>query len=416
MQFPRLRYNIIALGALRGTNYLIPLIAIPYLTRVLGADAFGKYTFVQVIMQTFILLIDYGFSLTATRDISANRKDNNTVSKIFSTVWMTQWFLGFISFLCLLGLLLIIPSMQDDLLIYIGGFTMVLGQVLLPLWLLEGLENMKAVALIQALGRLSVLPFLFFVVDGSDDTFWAVTIMGLGMVCAGILSLFWIAYKRMVVWQFPTFADVFIELKRGFELFFSRALQKLFYIITAIVLNSVSGAASVGYFNLADKLRGAAQALLQPVSQAMFPRMCHLYKHDRPEADALIKRSFVLIISLAGLATLVLWAGADPIIYLIAGPEFKPVIPVLQWLAFAPLLAGFSIVFGIQIMLPNHMNRRYNQIVIGGTLASIICMVILVNVSGAVGAAVATVFQELAISVVMGWYLTKKGFLLVSRD
>lgn len=416
MQFPRLRYNIVALGALRGTNYLIPLIAIPYLTRVLGADAFGKYAFVQVIMQAFILLIDYGFSLTATRDISANRKDNDKVSKIFSTVWTTQWFLGFVSFLFLLGLLLTIPAMQDDLLIYIGGFTMVLGQLLLPLWLLEGLENMKAVALVQALGRLSVLPFLFFVVDGPDDTFWAVTIMGSGMVCAGLLSLFWIAYKRMIVWQFPTLADVVMELKTGFQLFFTRALQKFFYIIAAVVLNSVSGAASVGYFNLAEKLRGAAQALLQPVSQAMFPRMCHLYKHDRPGADALVKRSFFLIISLSGFATLLLWAGADPIIHLMAGPEFKPAVPVLQWLAFAPLLSGFSIVFGVQIMLPNHMNRMYNRIVIAGTLASIVVMFILVNVSGAVGAAAATVFQELAISAVMGWYLTTKGFLLVSKD
>ncbi len=411
MQFPRLRHNIIALGALRGVNYFIPIIVIPYLTRVLGVDEFGKYALVQVVMQVFILLTDYGFFLTATRAISANRADHLTVSRIFSTTWSTQWLLGFISFLCLLGLTVTLPVVKDHALLYLGGFTMVLGNVLFPIWFLEGLERMRAVAILQIAGRLSVLPFVFVFVKGAEDTFWALVIMGSGIICAGLLSLFWIIYKKLVIWQMPEPAHILKTLKEGFALFLSQLSQKMFFIVTPFALSFISGMAAVGYFNLADKLRGAGQSLLYPVSQALFPRMCHLYVHDREAADDLLKRSFLLILALGFSVTVLLWLGADLIIQLFAGHEFKPAIPLLRWMAIVPLLSVFSLVFGIQIMLPNGMNRPYNFIITGASFVSAVLMIILVMYIGVNGAALATVGLELLMAFMLGWFVIAKGFL-----
>ncbi|WP_287373943.1 oligosaccharide flippase family protein [Prosthecochloris sp.] len=411
MQFPRLRYNIIALGAVRGVNYLIPVMVIPYLTRVLGADAFGVYTLVQVVMQVFILLTNYGFFLTATRAISANRADYLAVSRIFSTTWCTQLLLGGISFLCLLVLMLTLPVIKEHALIYLGGFTMVLGNVLFPVWFLEGLERMRAIAVLQIVGRLLVLPLLFVFVKGAEDTFWAITIMGVGLVCAGLLSLFWIIYKKLVIWQIPTRDHILKTLKEGFSLFLSQLSQRMFFIVTPFALSFLSGMTAVGYFNLADKLRGAAQALLHPVSQALFPRMCHLYVHDKVAADDLLKRSFLLILFLGFSVSLLLWAGADLIIQLFAGQEFEAAASVLRWMSAVPLLSVFSLVFGIQIMLPNGMNRPYNLIVSGVSCLSIVFMFFLVRYIDVNGAALATVVLELLMAFMLGWFVISKGFL-----
>ncbi len=79
---PRLRDNIMALGVVQLSNYAIPLITLPYLTRVLGPEAYGKVAFAQVLMAYFILLTDYGFSWSATRKISAHRAERAYISEV----------------------------------------------------------------------------------------------------------------------------------------------------------------------------------------------------------------------------------------------------------------------------------------------------------------------------------------------
>ena len=411
MQFPRLRHNIIALGAHRGINYLIPIIVLPYLTRILGAHEFGKYALVQVVMQGFILLTDYGFSLTATRAVSANRANKQEVSRIFSVTWSAQWLLGGFSFLGILVLSLTVPVMKDHAFLYLGGFAMVLGNVLLPVWLLEGLEKMKAVAIIQVIGRSSMLPLLFILVKDSDDTFLAVIIMGGGLICAGLLSLAWIVYKRFIFWQKPDPADILRTIKKGFSLFASQLSQRMFYIITPFVLGVISGVEAVGYFNLADKLRGASQALLYPVSQALFPRMCHLYAHNKNEGDDLFKRSFLLIFGISVFVMVSLLVGSELIIDLFGGTQFKAAIPVLRLMAFIPLFSGFSLMFGVLVMLPNGMNRAYNLIVTSSSLLSVLTVAALVVWQGVNGAAIAAIMLESLIALQMGWFLHSKGFL-----
>ena len=65
-----LRKNILSLFVLQGANYILPLVTIPYLVRVLGPANFGRIAFAQAFIQYFVMLTDYGFNLSATRDIA----------------------------------------------------------------------------------------------------------------------------------------------------------------------------------------------------------------------------------------------------------------------------------------------------------------------------------------------------------
>ena len=67
--------NIFSLSILHGLNYILPLATIPYLVRVLGPNYFGLLAYVSSIIGVFILITDYGFNLSATRQISINRGD-----------------------------------------------------------------------------------------------------------------------------------------------------------------------------------------------------------------------------------------------------------------------------------------------------------------------------------------------------
>ena len=78
--------NISSQGLVQFANYLIPLLLIPYVSRVLGVDAFGRASYAQNIGMYLTLLVNYGFEYSATQEISINRGNHAKLQSIFSTV------------------------------------------------------------------------------------------------------------------------------------------------------------------------------------------------------------------------------------------------------------------------------------------------------------------------------------------
>lgn len=98
-EYKRVIENILSLFSLQGFNYILPLITFPYLTRVLGPDKYGLITFAMAFISYFQLVTNYGFNLSASREIALNRDNDVKVSKIFSSVMTTKTLLTVLGFL-----------------------------------------------------------------------------------------------------------------------------------------------------------------------------------------------------------------------------------------------------------------------------------------------------------------------------
>ena len=94
-------------------NYILPLVIVPFLFRILGPEKYGLIAFSQAFIQYFVIVTDYGFNLSATRDVSINRKDPVKVSEIFSSVMAVK----LISTMGCLGILILlvqlVPFLQE---------------------------------------------------------------------------------------------------------------------------------------------------------------------------------------------------------------------------------------------------------------------------------------------------------------
>mgnify|MGYP000887166149 CR=1 FL=1 len=406
-----LRTNIAAMSAVQLGNYVLPLITLPYLTRVLGAETFGRVAFAQILMSYLLLLVDYGFSWSATRAVAAHRNDPDKISRIFTANWAAQWLLLALAMAIAVLTILLSDRLRPDAWLYAAAFTSVIGGALFPIWLLQGLERLEVVATLQLVTRVLALPAIFLMIAGPADGIWLLLINGIASILSGVAALAWLWRERVVRWAWPGWLELLDAIREGAPLFASRISISLYTTLVPLILGWVAGPVALGFFHLADKLRSAGQALLSPISQALFPRLSHLANTDGPAAFQLVRRSAVATTLIGGMSSGALWLLADWFVLLLGGTEFRPAAAVLRLLAPLPLIIGLSNLLGVQIMLPRGLNAAFNGILSTAAATSLALIWPMATQWGAEGAAATILLVELMVTLCMAAMLWHRGLL-----
>ncbi|EEA04192.1 polysaccharide biosynthesis protein [Burkholderia sp. H160] len=402
-----LRQNIVALAILQAANLLLPLATFPYLLRVLRPGHFGAYVFAQAIVGYLVLLTEYGFNWSSTGHVARLQYDRYAVSKIF---WATQGAKALIAVVCLAILLLaafFVARLRELLPVLLATYPMVIGSVLFPQWLFQGLERMRLTTVSLLSARLLLLPLTFFLVRTPADTWIASLISSMSVVGAGVVASILIAKNRMIIPLMPSMADIIEALREGWHTFISTAAISLYTTTNSVLLGFMAGNVAVGYFGVADKIRNVAQAPLVPIANAIYPRVSALFSEDSDRAFALVRKMFYLAGSTMLLASVALWASAEPIVRIAVGPGYEPAVIVLKWMAPLPLLICLSNVLGVQLMLPLGMKKKVSEILIVSGLFNLVLLVPLVLIYSAQGAAMSALATEFLVTTSMALYLIK---------
>lgn len=407
---PKLCHNIAALGSVQIVGYLFPLITTPYVTRVLGAEAWGTVALVQVVISYFSLVINWGFGWSGTRKIASHRNDLIHVSEIFMATWFAQWLLccGAILALCLFVIL--VPFFNQHAIFFFWGIGGMLSSVMFPIWFLNGMECMKQIATVQIVTSAASIPFIFLFIHEPTDAPLMIAISGATGIFGGVLSLHWIKKNLCMTWQWPSRSSILAELREGSSIFASTLWISLYTTLTPAILGLLAGNIAVGHYVLADKARQLVQGALSPISQALFPRLSQLFKTDNRQARKLLLRSSRWFVLFSSGASLALWLLAEHIVLFLAGEGFRPAVGVLKWMAPLPLIISFSNIFGVQAMLPTQQTIAFNRI-LGMAGALSLCLIIpLIIWQGETGAAMNTLITECFVTIAMAVFLWRTNF------
>lgn len=412
MKQPRLLQNIATLGLLQVANFTLTLVTLPYVTRVLGVEAWGRVVFVQMMINYLVWFCNWGFYLGTTRKIAANRGNPTELADVYMATWFAQWVLTGAVIILLSGLFLYIPIFSKDRTLYIYGIGLIVGNVLMPFWFLNGMERIREVAAIQILTKMLSIPLIFLLLKDSNDAYLFIEINSGSALLMGIITVVWIKKTFLIPWSFPGMKRIYAELKEGTYLFVSTVWANLNGTLTPTALGIIAGPTELGYYNLADRARGAATTILHPITHALFPRMCHLFSTDQAAAARLLKRSGKIIITVSALISLILWLFAEQILAVLGGKAFNSSIDSLKWLSITPFLTTLSSFFIHQIIIPAQKNKIYYITIFATLCLSALAVVPIIYWKKSEGAAILTFVAELFLATVILISLLKKNFFL----
>lgn len=340
----RLIENITSLFALQGLIYLFPLITYPYLIRILGAEKFGLLAFAQALIQYFVILTDYGFNMSAPREIAIHRENSDKLSSIFSETMLVKLALLLVSAIVYTTLVSTIPYFRDEWTVYLIYFLTVIGNVLTPIWFFQGIEQMKYVTLINFIARGSMTGCIFIFVRSSNDYLLAAGLQAGAYLLAGILSI-GILWGRMLVkpcWP-ENWDGVKAAAKESNQVFLSQLSMSIYSYGSVVVVGLVSGQILAGYYSIVQKFSSGVVGLVQPVSQGLYPYLSRQFQENQKKyyaSQRLLLFSALFISTAFGTIAFVF---AEPIISILAGENFPDLTALMRIFSFTTSLVIMNV-------------------------------------------------------------------------
>lgn len=414
----KLFYNFISLFTLQGANYILPLITIPYLVRVIGPEKFGLLGFATATTAYFGLLISFGFSLSATKQLAVVKNDKKTVSQIFSAVISSQILFSILSFIILTGLIFSFQKFQDHWNIYYLTFSITFANIFLPIWFFQGMEKMKFITYLSIFSKLIFTLAIFVFVQKEEDFYLVPIFTLLGTLASGFVA-FWIIYFTFKVkFIIPSLENIIFQINESKHIFLSSLVGSSYTISITFILGLVTNNTIVGYFTAADKIIKAMQGLFQPVITTLYPHINNLIHTDIKKATSFLKITMYSIGSISFLVSLFIFIFSKEITLLILGEKYIESIILIEIMSAVPFFVATGSVFAILTMLSFNRSKQLSKIYMQTAVLSLIMTSILIYMFNSTGAAFSVLFAEVIATSLMIRYLinsdikifNKKGF------
>ena len=382
------------------TAILLPLITMPYVSRVLSPQGVGTNSLTNANTQYFMLLGTLGITMYATKKIATVRENKRKLRQTFWEIFSIQFIgcmISYVIFVLVLGL-----NSSLGMYYMLQGF-FILSSAIDISWYFVGIEDFKNASIRSFFVKVTSVILIFIFVKDSNDLWKYILINSLTMFVGQFVMWFYVDKSNF---SFKSLEK--LKLKKHMlpvlVLFIPQVASQIYTVLDKTMLGIYSPTVDVGYYDQSQKIVRILLTIITSLGMVMMPRIASLTsKNQHDLVKDTLKKSFTVISFLAVPIAFGIMSVSDRFIPLFFGYEYISVIPLLKISSVLIIIIGLGNVFGTQYMIAVGKNKEYTISVCVGAVVNFILNLILIPKYSALGAVIATVSAELSIALIQLW-------------
>lgn len=388
---------------------ILPLITTPYLSRVLGAENIGIYSYTISINTYFILFGSLGVAIYGQREIAFFQDDKEKRSLIFYEILIMR----FITLVIASVLFYFIFCLNGQYNIYYKVLILELFANAIDIsWFFRGMEEFKKTVVRNTVVKLISVACIFIFVKTSDDLLKYFIIYVLSNVI-GNFTL-WMYLPKYVIKMPMKSINVFRHLKPTLALFVPQIATQLYTVLDKTMIGTiVTEKSEVGFYEQAQKTVKLLLTIATSLGTVMMPRIAHTYAcGDKKKLNEYMNMSFKFITMLTFPIMFGIISIASAFVPIFYGEGYEKVVVLINIISPIIVAIGFSNVIGTQYLLPTKQQKKYTISVVIGAAINFILNLILIKLLKSIGASIATIIAEISVTAIQ-FYLVRKEIKFV---
>ena len=383
-------------------NMIIPLITVPYISRVLGAHDVGINEYTNSWVTFFFLMGQMGITLYGNREVAYHRDDLYKRSQTFWGVEALQLLTVSTAFILYLAAVFLFSTTFKEFFLLQAIWIIATGVDIS--WYFMGLEEFRITVVRNTLVKIASLILIFTVVKTSNDLGKYILILGASQL-VGNLTL-WPYLRGNIIWVSIKKWHPFKHFYPSLLLFIPTITTQVYLVLNRLMLGRMSTQADLGNFGQADKIVKFVLAVVTATGTVMLPHVANKFaKGDIKGVRNSLYSSFNFVSAIAVPMMFGLMAIAKKFGPWFLGREFVLAGSVIFLEAPIILLIAWSNVTGTQYLMPVNRVKEYTTSVTIGALSNVVFNFVLIGKYGANGAAIATVGSEFLVTASQLWMI-----------
>ena len=395
----RLLKNGIWLFILQVFNTVVPMITLPYVTRILGTAGYGDFSLALNWILYFQVIVEYGFGYWGSRKVATSGRDE--LQRTFSMIITSRIILLLFSFIAMCIVYFLSGKSINHFICMCILFSMVLGVAFQLTWLFQGMQNMKFITIINAISRLISVILIFVLVKQSDDVYLYCFLYSCTYIFSAIIGLYMSNRLYGLNVMFCSIKDARFAFIEAWPLFISQAMSKVLSGFGVTVLGMLATNSAVGIYSAIYKIPYTMALFFNPVSQAIYPDISVAFSKSKKTGYKRVKRIASLVIPLFFSAAIIIALLHHPLITILFGNEYSNYSEVLIPLAAWFVLSIVNNFLGIQILVASGHQKEYSKAFLISAVSSIALYLILGYFFDLLGIAFATCAAEFLLTVLL---------------
>jgi PST family polysaccharide transporter len=398
----------------KGINVIVPIIIIPLCHKFFGIETYGQWVYVQSALFIFIVIFDYGFNLSAPREISLVQHEKTRVESVYSSI---LFFKLFVALLFGIGLSVFLAVSKNPLtLIFTFTYLSLALQSLIPYWFFQGVKSNIFILIINLLSKLIFFIPIYLTDLSKKQIYFIPYLEAISYLITFLLAIVVIRVKFGCSLKKIDLVDVKKQLIEGKDIFITSLLSWVVISGSVIIVEYFCSKIELGYFATFTRLGYYLYAIFQPINHAVFPFVSVKFAESQKAGQSFLRKiEFGYYILVVLLITLIIFSSTHFFKFFLSVNFVVGFADYSLAFVFICLWIGFLLInnfLGIQFLLASKQDKLYRNLFLINALTTISGFILLVPFFNSAGAALAMCLGEL--SFLICYFILKPKYILFS--